>query len=125
MEIPLRGAEPGLERSVSVEVVEVEFDLINRESVDVRLRLAAEAKVSREVEIDIVTEAVEVPPVEANPPTYTYVIVRPGDTVWKLAAYYRCQPELILAANAWLESEESPLPIGKKVCVPRKVAQAG
>lgn len=31
MEIPLRGAEPGLERSVSVEVVEVEFDLINRE----------------------------------------------------------------------------------------------
>ena len=47
MEIPLEGGGAGArtERG-SVEVVEVEFDLINRESVDVRLRLSAEAKVS-------------------------------------------------------------------------------
>lgn len=125
LEIPLRGAEPGLERHVAVEVVDVQFDLINRESVDILLRLAADARVSREVEIDVVAEAVEAPPVEANPPTYTYVVVRPGDTVWKLAAYYRTSPEAVLAANAWLESENAPLPVGKKVCVPRKTAQAG
>lgn len=124
LEIPLRGAEPGLERSVTVNVQEIEWDLVNRESVDVRLRLEAEARVSREIEIDAVAEAVEVPPAEESPPTYTYVVVRPGDTVWKLAAYYRSRPEVIVAANSWLTSEEGPLPAGKKVCVPRKVGQA-
>lgn len=125
LEIPVNGAEPGLERKVNVQVVDVQFDLLNRESVDVLVRLAAEAQVSREVEFEAVAEAVEAAPLEADPPTYTYVVVRPGDTVWKLAAYYRTTPELVLAANPWLESQNDPLPVGKKVCIPRKAAIAG
>jgi len=125
LEIPLRGAEPGLERHVDVEVLDVAFELINRESVEAQVRVAAEVALSREVEMDVVAEAVEVPPPEANPPTYTYVVVRPQDTIWKLAARYRSHPEIIVAANSWLESEESPLIPGRKVCVPRKGARAG
>lgn len=125
LEIPLRGAEPGLERSVTAKVRQVQWDLVSRESIDVRVLLEVEARVSRELEIDAVVEAVEVPPQEEAPPTYTYVVVRPGDTVWKLAAYYRSHPEIIVAANGWLESEESPLPVGKKVCVPRKGVSVG
>lgn len=125
LEIPVRGAEPGLERRVAVEVLDASFELINRESVEARVLLAVEVAVSREVELDVVAEAVEVPPVEANPPTYTYVVVQPQDTIWKLAARYHSHPEIIVAANGWLESEDSPLVPGKKVCVPRKTAKAG
>lgn len=119
LEIPVRGAEPGLDRSVKAEVKAVRFDLLNRQSVEVAITVTATATLSREVSVELVDQAVAVPPAEADPPTYTYVVVRPGDTVWKLAAYYRSQPEKILAANKWVESEESQLESGRKLCVPR------
>jgi len=124
-EVPVRGAEPGLERRVRAEVLDAAFDLINRESVELQVRLAVEVALHREVEVDAVAEAVEVPPPEANPPTYTFVVIRPQDTLWKLAARYRSHPEVIVAANSWLESEQSPLIPGRKLCIPRKGAIAG
>lgn len=125
LEMPVRGAEPGLERRVSVEVLDVSFEPLNRESVEARVRLASSVSLSREIELDAVAEAVEVPPLEANPPTYTYVVARPQDTIWKLAARYRSHPETIVAANSWLESLESPLIPGRKVCIPRRAARLG
>lgn len=124
-EVPVRGAEPGLERRVRAEVLDAAFDLINRESVELQVRLAVEVALHREVEVDAVAEAVEVPPPEANPPTYTFVVIRPQDTLWKLAARYRSHPEVIVAANSWLESEQSPLIPGRKLCIPRRGAIAG
>lgn len=120
VEIPLEGAEPGLERSVIVSVEAIQFDLINRESVDAQVIVAASAAVSREVELEAVVEAVEVPPAEAAPPTYTFVVTQPGDTVWKLAARYRVRPDVIARANDWVAGVEGELPTGRKVCVPRK-----
>lgn len=123
VEIPLDGAEPGLDRRVSVDVDSVQFDLTNRETVDVHVTLTATAAVSKEVEVDVITDAVEVPPADPNPPTYTFVVIEEGDTVWKLAARYRSHADAIVEANQWLESEDDILPLGKKVCVPRKVPE--
>ena len=121
VEIPLEGAEPGLERRAWVTVESVDFDVINRECADARLVVTARAAVSREVEVEAVVEAAFVPPEEASPPTYTFVVTGPGDTVWKLAARYRTKPEVILQANEWLGGIEGELPTGRKVCVPRRV----
>src|SRR5690606_1396089 len=61
-EIPVDGAEPGLQRRVSAKVERVYVDLINRESVDVAVGLAVAAELFRETEAEVVVEAVEVPP---------------------------------------------------------------
>lgn len=124
VEVPVEGAEPGLERRVHVQVDRVEVDPINRESLDVRVQLTTNVAVSREIELDAVVEAVEVPPVEEDPPTYTFVVVEEGETLWRLAARYRSETGAIVAVNPWLESDAGALPVGRKVCVPRKVMQA-
>lgn len=121
VEIPLEGAEPGLERRAWVKVESVDFDVINRECVDARVVVTACAAVSREVELEAVVEAAFIPPEDASPPTYTFVVTGPGDTVWKLAARYRTKPEVIVQANEWLAGVEGELPTGRKVCVPRRV----
>lgn len=121
IEIPLEGAEPGLERRAWVEVESIDFDVVGRDCVDARVVVTARAAVSREVEVDAVVEAVFVPPEEESPPTYTFVVTGPGDTVWKLAARYRTKPEVIAQANEWLTEAEGELPAGRKVCVPRRV----
>lgn len=120
VEIPVPGAEPGLERSVQVAVESVGFDLINREALDAQVVVTATAAVSREVEVEAVVEAVEVPPAEGVPPTFTFVVTQPGDTVWKLAARYRVSPDVIVRENDWVAGVEGELPAGRKVCVPRK-----
>lgn len=121
VEVPVEGAEPGLERRVSVQVDRVLFDLVNRESVDASVSVTATAALSRETETEIIVEAVEVPPIDPNPPTYTFAVVQSGDSVWKLAARYRSDAAAILAVNDWLDDVDAELPVGAKLCVPRKV----
>ena len=124
VEIPVDGAEPGLMRRVSVQVERVLFDLVNRESVDAAVTVKATAELFRDTEAEVVVEAVEVPPVDPNPPTYTFAVVQPGDSVWKLASRYRSDPAAIVAVNDWLESVDAELPVGAKLCVPRKVPES-
>lgn len=118
MEVPIPGAEPGLDRNVSATVRRLEFDLINRETVEVRVQVAADARVGRMTSVETVVEAVEVPPEPADPPTFTFVVTTEDDTLWKLAQVYRTTPEAILAHNEWI-SEEEPLGRGRKVCIVR------
>ncbi len=126
LEVPVPGAEPGLERSVDVRVERVEFDPINRESLDVSVELAVDVALHRDVECEVVAEAVELPPVQPNPPTYTFVVAEPGDTLWKVAARYRSQADAILSVNPWLEEQDESIPVGRKLCVPRKTySEAG
>lgn len=120
-EIPLPGAEPGLDRTVDVKVRRVDLDLINRETVEVRVHLVADAEVGRQRDVDTVVEAVAVPPADPDPATFTFVVVQAGDTLWKLAQLYRTTTEAILEANEGLEPD-AELQVGSKVCIVRKAA---
>lgn len=116
MEVPLPGAEPGLDRQVNVEVRRIDFDLINRETVEVRVQAAAEARVGRTRQVDMVVEAVQIPPAEDERPTFTFVVTNDDDTLWKLAQLYRTTTEEILIHNDWIDANE-PLAKGRKVCI--------
>ena len=119
-EVVVAGAEPGMEAEVHALVTSLDLDLLNREAVEADVRLQVEAKLSRPVEREAIVEAVAVPPAEEDPPTLTFVVIQPGDTLWKLSHRYHTDVEQILRANPWLEGgEDAPLPPGRKLCVPR------
>lgn len=119
VEIPITGAEPGLERHVDIEVNHVQIDLISRDSVEVRLELSAKANLWRTVELAAVVEAVEVPQPVTNPASYTFVVIREGDTLWKLAQRYYTDEAALVVANSWLGEQEMQLPVGSKICIPK------
>lgn len=120
-EVVVAGAEPGMEAEVHALVTSLDLDLLNREAVEADVRLQVEAKLSRPVEREAIVEAVAVPPAEEDPPTLTFVVIQPGDTLWKLSHRYHTDVEQILRANPWLEGgEDASLPPGRKLCVPRR-----
>lgn len=125
IEIDVPGAQPGMDADVTAYVTATELDLLNRETVEADVRVTVEALVSRPVEREAVVEAVAVPPPEENPPTFTFVVVQPGDTLWKLSHRYHADMDDIVRANPWLQGAvDGPLPPGRKLCVPRRRSQA-
>lgn len=120
LEVPVAGAEPGMDAEVSIDVTNIDMDLLNRETVEIALEAVARARVSQPVEYDVVVEAVEVPPLETDPPTLTFVVVQADDTLWKLSHRYYANIDEIVQANAWLTDPDAPLPVGRKLCIPRR-----
>lgn len=119
-EVPTPGAEPGMEADVKVDITEVDLDLLNRESVEAKVHFIAQARVTHPTERAVVVEAVEVPPVEMDPPTLTFIVVQADDTLWKLSHRYHTNVDDIMRANPWLTDADEPLPAGRKLCVPRR-----
>lgn len=116
LEVPVPGAEPGLDRTVSAVVRRVDFDLINRETVEARVQVGCEAQVGRLRVVENVVEAVVVPPEDEERPTFTFVVTTDDDTLWKLAQLYRTSIEAILEQNEWIDPKQ-PLGKGRKVCI--------
>ncbi|HEY8416668.1 MAG TPA: SPOCS domain-containing protein [Limnochordales bacterium] len=120
IEVSLPGAEPGLEAQADVQAEDVTLDLLNRETVEAQVRLVAAVRLTRGSERSAVVEAVAVPPPDPDPPTWTFVVLQEGDTLWKLSHRYHTDVDRILAANPWLGDAAAPLPPGRKLCIPRR-----
>lgn len=118
LEVPIPGAEPGLDRTVTASVRRVDFDLINRETVEARVQVGCEASVGRLRALENVVEAVVVPPEDGERATFTFVVTTDEDTLWKLAQLYRTSIEAILDQNEWIDPTQ-PLGKGRKVCIMR------
>jgi len=86
-----------------------------------RASLNLKVQVFRAVETTVVADAVEVLPIEGEPPTMRFVVVQPGDTLWRLATRYSTTPEALLGVNPDLTDGE--LPVGRKVYIPRRIVQ--
>ncbi|HET7560222.1 MAG TPA: SPOCS domain-containing protein [Limnochordia bacterium] len=117
-EIDLDGAEPGMQRDVQVRVNDVQFDLRNRETVDVSAKLTATVAVSRSAAAQIVVEAVEVPAPAPDAPSYTFLVVQKGDTLWSIAHRFHTDEAAIAAANPE-RALDAPLAVGEKLCIPK------
>lgn len=123
-DIPLPGAHPPMHPEVEVHVLELDPDLINRETVEWKGRLLAVGTAKEDRRVDAVVEMVVLGPPDPDPPTYTFLVVAEGDTVWKLSRRYRVPPEAIIAANPGIEDENSPLVPGSKLLIPRHRREA-
>lgn len=124
VDVPLPGAHPPMHPEVEVHVLELDPDLINRETVEWKGKLLAVGTAKEDRRVDAVVEMVVVGPPDPDPPTYTFLVVSEGDTVWKLSRRYRVPPEAIIAANPGIEHEDSPLVPGSKLLVPRHRREA-
>lgn len=123
--IAIGGVQPGMVAELDIEVGQITLDLINRETIEADIAYRSNVKVIEPVQREIVVEAVEVPPLEEDPPTITYVFVRETDTLWKLSRQYHTSLEAILEANSWLrERDPARLLPGDKLCIPRKTLTA-
>ncbi|MFS8534326.1 MAG: DUF3794 domain-containing protein [Limnochordales bacterium] len=120
LELAVPDTEPGFEADARVQVEDVALDLINRETVEAQVRLLAQVRVGRTAARMAVVEAVAVPPPDPDPPTWTFVVIQEGDTLWALSHRYHTDVDRIVAANPWLEDQEGPLPAGRKLCIPRR-----
>ncbi len=119
--IAIGGVQPGMIADLEIAVTDLKLDLINRETIEADITYRSRLKVTEPVQRDVVVEAIEVPPLEAEPPTVTYVFVHEADTLWKLSRQYHTSLETILEANSWLrEREQQRLMPGDKLCIPRK-----
>ena len=123
--IAIGGVQPGMVAELEIDISQISLDLINRETIEADVAYRSLLKVIEPVQRDIVVEAVEVPPMEEDPPTITYVFVHETDTLWKLSRQYHTSLEAILEANSWLRERE-PVRIlpGDKLCIPRKTLTA-
>jgi len=101
---------------ISSQCTLVTADRINLEAeVELRVRVAEPYEQREQV-----AEVVAIPPVDENPPSLRFVVVREGDSLWKLSRYYHTDIDAILAANKWLQDEDSEyLKPGWKICIPR------
>lgn len=118
-EVPVGGVHPPMRAHVRVQVDEMDPDLLNRETVEWKGRVRITAEVEDTRTVDAVVEAVVVEPEEENPPSYTFLVVHPGDTLWKVSRRYHTTPEAIVALNPHLEEGAAPLAAGSKICIPR------
>jgi len=123
--IAVGGVQPGMVAELDIDIGQITLDLINRETIEADISYRSQVKVIEPVQREIVVEAVEVPPLEEDPPTITYVFVHEKDTLWKLSRQYHTSLEAILEANSWLrEREPMRLLPGDKLCIPRKTLTA-
>lgn len=118
IELPVNDTtmHPDLELSVE----SVDWDLVTRGQIEVSLIIQANCTLKNHGEREVAVELVLVEPEEDRPPSYRFVIVQPGDTLWKLAAKYRTTVQRIIEANQWLLEQQNldDLQQGWKLLIP-------
>ncbi len=120
--IAIGGVSPGMIGDLDIDVVQLGLDLINRETIEVDTTFRSNLRVTEPINQSMLVEAIEVPMVEEEAPSVTYVFVRDNDTLWKLSRIYHSSVESIVEANSWLrEREQMKLIPGDRLCIPRKI----
>ncbi|MDI3534012.1 MAG: hypothetical protein PWQ82_377 [Thermosediminibacterales bacterium] len=122
VEIP--GAEEDMDLEVHAEVEHVGFSRKGPREYEVTVVVALFAKVTETVEIEVVTDIIEIevapgekPPEEKEKPSMTIYIVQRGDSLWKIAKRYNTTIDAIVKANN-IKDPDKILP-GQQLIIPR------
>ncbi|MBE3584183.1 MAG: DUF3794 domain-containing protein [Limnochordaceae bacterium] len=113
------GVHAGDTAKVEAQVVEVQLVRRNSRVVSANVSVQFSVRVVRPLAVDGVTDVVEIPPLEEDPPALRFVLLQPGDTLWRLATRYRTTVEGLKAENPWISTEG--LKAGRKVCIPQRI----
>lgn len=115
--VEVRGARPGHSAHANVAVEDIEVESDGGRDVEVRAVLRTEVRVTRPVELDVVTEAEIVSPVTRDPSIITFYVVQPGDSLWKIARRYGTTVEAITKVNDIPDPDR--VAVGQKVLIPK------
>lgn len=106
--------QSGMTVDHDVLVKKVGVELIDADTLQVEISGEMMVRVTSRASLEVITEAVVVPPALGDEATsFRIVVVQPGDTLWKLAHYYRTTVEAITAANGLAPG--TPLQVGQKL----------
>ncbi|MFW6308978.1 MAG: DUF3794 and LysM peptidoglycan-binding domain-containing protein, partial [bacterium] len=119
--VQIPGAESDMNEYVSVGVRRTSFEVLNNRTVEFTVVLEKFAKVTEFMQLEIITEIVEIAPVvdDECPPSYVIYVIQHGDTLWKIARRYKTSVEKIKEANPGIDPNN--LQVGQKICVPEDI----
>jgi LysM repeat protein len=118
--ISLPGCKLGMKSEVDVDVENMEFSLLTKNELEVKIGLGCLVKLFEKISKAFIIKAVEI---EGEPPIHkasiTIYMVQPKDTLWKVAKRYYTTIEDIVKINDILDPDNiSP---GMKIIIPKRI----
>jgi spore coat assembly protein SafA len=118
------GAEPGMKVQARLRLNgDIDFDLVNGKLVQQKAVIDAFLKVTRTVQLEVAVDVISidalVPPKRHIPSKDRFVIVKKGDTLWKIAQREGVTLDALIAANPQINDPNLVFP-GQKVFIPSK-----
>lgn len=119
--IPVEDCEEGMEVYVETEVKRTTCQVLNDRTLEMNVLLERAVKVTRNVELECVTDLVEISPMVGveNCPTYIVYVVQRDDTLWKIARRYKVDPDGLAEFNDLENPAE--LEVGQKIMIPKSM----
>ncbi len=115
------GAEPGMNVQARLRVMgDIDFELVNGRMVQQTAVIEAFLKVTRTVQLEVVVDVIfKDAPVPPKPPKGRFVIVKKGDSLFKIAQREGVTLDALIAANPQIQDPNLIFP-GQKVFIPTK-----
>lgn len=122
--LPVEESEEGMDVYVEVDVKRTSCQVLNDRTLEMNVQLEKSVKVSHTVEMECVTDLVEISPLVEDPcpPSFIVYVVQRGDTLWKIARRYCVNMEALVEFNN-LEDPDY-MEVGQKVLIPRSMINA-
>ncbi len=122
--IHIEECEEGMDVYIEVDVKRTSWQILNDRTLEMSVLLEKMAKVTEKIEVDCVTDLVEVSPIvdDPYPPSYIVYVVQRGDTLDKIARRYKIHLDSLIEINN-LDNPDL-LYIGQKVLIPRSLIGA-
>jgi LysM repeat protein len=122
--VPIEDCEEGMDVYVEAEVKRASCQVLNDRTLEMNVVLERSVKVTNRVELECVTDLVEISPMvgsESRPSFVVYVVQR-GDTLPKIARRYKVNLDALIDYNNLEDPDQ--MEIGQKLAIPKSMIGA-